>query len=395
VGSFPNGASWCRALDMAGNVWEWTAEWYGPYSSGVQNNPSGPVEGHHRMLRGGSWTDTQNYVRAASRNIGDPDLRDSNIGFRCLVSPDATIEKPTSVTTSAPASTPEPAGSAGDILTRSKDGIAMMYIPSGTFQMGSDDGDVNDALQLCDEYRDECTSSWLEDEQPVHNVTLDGFWIDQTEVTNAQYAAFLNELGNRTEGGATWLDIEDEGCLIEQRGGEFQPESGYADHPVIEVSWYGAAAYCEWAGARLPTEAEWEYAARGERGYVYPWGDEFECSRGNFDDEAVMDSYVIPGGEECDGYERTAPAGSFRDGASWCGALDMAGNVWEWVADWYGDYPAEAQTNPTGIGTGDARVLRGGSWYHDPYYVRSANRYGKTPGWTDDGAGFRCARGSD
>ncbi|MBN1810791.1 MAG: SUMF1/EgtB/PvdO family nonheme iron enzyme [Anaerolineae bacterium] len=302
-------------------------------------------------------------------------------------------QQATYVPTEPPIETSTPAP--GDARVRPTDGMVMVYARAGKFKMGSDDDDVDYALQVCSEYRDQCRPSSLEDEQPAHDVTLDGFWIDQTEVTNAQYAAFLNAQGNQMAGEKTWLNIEAEDCLIEKNGDEFHPKSGYTDHPVIEVSWYGAAAYCEWVGARLPTEAEWEYAARGEKGDVYPWGHEFECSRGNFDDETTMDDYVVPGGEGCDGYERTAPVGSFQDGASWCGALDMAGNVWEWVADWYGDYPSGAQTNPTGAGTGDARVLRGGSWYHDPYYVRSANRYGKTPGWADGGAGFRCARSSD
>ena len=133
-------------------------------------------------------------------------------------------------------------------MTREADGMTMVYVPSGTFQMGSDEGDS--------------------DEQPVHAVTLDSFWIDQTEGPNAQYAMVLNNRGNQTEDGVTWLDVKDENCLVEQSEGEFQPKSNYADHPVIEVSWYGAAAYCEWTGGRLPTEAEWEYAARGEQSFV-------------------------------------------------------------------------------------------------------------------------------
>jgi serine/threonine-protein kinase len=228
----------------------------------------------------------------------------------------------------------------------------------------------------------------------VHAVTLDEFWIDRYEVTNVQFAAFLNEEGNQTEGGATWLNLDGEDCLIEESGGVFQSRSGYADHPVIEVSWYGAAAYCEWAEARLPTEAEWEYAARGTEGRIYPWGDEFECSRGNFDDETLLDDDVVPGGEGCDGYERTASVGSFPDGASWCGALDMAGNVWEWVADWYDAdyYNRSPSEDPTGPSSGDYRVLHGGSWYSILDGVRSANRVKYNPDETLYNFGFRCAR---
>jgi serine/threonine-protein kinase len=274
--------------------------------------------------------------------------------------------------TATPPPTQPPVPELGDTRVRTTDGMTMVYVPAGRFQMGSSDDDLVYALQLCNESRGDCMRAWFEHEQPIHSVTLDGFWTDRTEVTNAQFATFLNEQGNQTEGDATWLNIEV--SLIERAGGQFRPRGGYADHPVVKVSWYGARAYCEWAGGRLPTEAEWEYAARGPDGNIYPWGDEFDCSRGNFDDETQMDDKVVPGGEGCDGYERTAPVGSFESGASWVGALDLAGNVWEWVADWYGHYPSTAQTNPAGPGTGDYSVLRGGSWGYYANDVRSAYR---------------------
>jgi eukaryotic-like serine/threonine-protein kinase len=245
---------------------------------------------------------------------------------------------PTPVPTDTPLLTLTPNWEPGHPLTRERDGAVMVYVPGGTFQMGSTAGDS--------------------DEQPVHAVTLDGFWIDQYEVTNAQYAAFMNAQGNQIEGGETWL-VESDLCLIEREGDTFQPKAGYNQHPVILVSWYGAKAYCEWVGARLPTEAEWEYAARGPEGNVYPWGDDPPtCEWAQFN--------------ECEG--RTIAVGGLPAGASWCGVHDMAGNVWEWVADWYGKYPSQAQTNPTGPETGDARVLRGGGWSTLSYGVRSADR---------------------
>jgi formylglycine-generating enzyme required for sulfatase activity len=259
--------------------------------------------------------------------------------------------------------------------TREQDDAVIVYVPGGTFQMGSTEGDS--------------------DEQPVHSVTLDSFWIDKYEVISAQFAAFLNERGNQTQDGVSWLDLDDQGSLIEQVSGEYRPKPGYDSHPVNQVTWYGAAAYCEWAGGRLPTEAEWEYAARGREGSVYPWGNEFDCSRGNFDDETQIDEYVIPGGAGCDGYDRTAPVGSFEVGASWCEAFDLAGNVWEWVNDWYQEdyYAASPDSNPAGPETGDFKVLRGGAWGDVANYVRSADRaWGQPddPG-TDFGFGFRCA----
>jgi formylglycine-generating enzyme required for sulfatase activity len=226
-----------------------------------------------------------------------------------------------------PPDVPPADASLGDTWTRPADDAVMVYVPAGEFQMGSMDG--------------------YNDEQPAHTVSLDGFWIDKHEVTNAQFAAFLNKEGNQEEGGATWLDLDSEYCLIEQSGGEFRPKPGYADHPVIEVSWYGAKAYAEWVGGRLPSEAEWEYAARGPEGHTYPWGD----------DEPTCDLGQYYG---CSG--NTVPVGSFPDGTSWCGALDMAGNVWEWTRSLYKDYPYDSGDGRESLEGSDPRVVRGGAF---------------------------------
>jgi formylglycine-generating enzyme required for sulfatase activity len=126
-------------------------------------------------------------------------------------------------------------------------------VPTGSFLMGSTDAEVDRALQLCEEAYGDCQREWFEDEQPAHEVTLDAFHIDQTEVTNGQFAAFLNAQKDEAEGDLTWggvmLDLGSEHCLIEQVEGQFRPEEGYADHPAITVSWYGAKAYCAWVGA--------------------------------------------------------------------------------------------------------------------------------------------------
>jgi formylglycine-generating enzyme required for sulfatase activity len=233
-----------------------------------------------------------------------------------------------------------------DIWTRPTDEMVMVYVPGGTFQMGSDasDGNAND------------------DEFPQHLVTLDGFWIDRTEVTNAQY----------------WLCVADGNC--ERAIYVNDANLNGANYPVAGVSWVNAVNYCAWAGARLPTEAEWEYAARGTQGSIYPWGDDFDCSRGNFR-------------EGCDEYVWTAPVGSFPSGASWCGVLDMAGNVWEWVADWDGDYPSEAQTNPIGPATGTRKIYRSSSFEYGPSYARTTHRGRHYPdGRSGYGGyvGFRC-----
>lgn len=166
-----------------------------------------------------------------------------------------------------------------------------------------------------------------------------------------------------------------------------------ADHPVVGVNWYNAVAYCQWAGARLPTKAEWEYAARGPEGRVFPWGDTFDGTRLNFCDANC--EYDWNTAEYDDGYRYTAPVGTCADGVSWCGALDMAGNVWEWVADWYGPYPSGGQVNPTGPSSGESRVLRGGSFGFGPYYTRGADRPISNPVFARPTEGFRCARDSE
>jgi serine/threonine-protein kinase len=290
--------------------------------------------------------------------------------------------------TTAPADTPTPFGtstpmpsatataSLGDTWTRPADEAVMVYVPAGEFEMGSTEAQFQEAVEQCVDdggERDNC-ERWYEYEKPAHTMSLDGFWIDKHEVTNAQFAAFLNEKGNQEEGGTAWLKLDSDYCLIEKSGEEFRSKSGYADHPVVEVSWYGAKAYAEWVGGRLPSEAEWEYAARGKQGLTYPWGDEFDCSLGNFDDETELDEYVVPGGEGCDGYERTAPVGSFPDGASWCGALDLAGNVWEWTRSLYKDYPYDSGDGRENLESDGRRVVRGGAFAPSEVSVRCAYR---------------------
>jgi serine/threonine-protein kinase len=197
------------------------------------------------------------------------------------------------------------------------------------------------------------------DERPLHMVRLDSFWIDQTEVTNAQYVQFLNEQGNSSVQGTKMIVLDQGYTQISQAGDRFVTTETARDRPVVMVTWHGAAAYCEWAGGRLPTEAEWEYAARGPDGNLYPWGDAPPtCDLANYG--------------ECS--RVLVRAGSRPAGASWCGALDMAGNVWEWVVDWFGSYSGLTQENPTGPASGDVPVLRGGGWHSPRRELRAAYR---------------------
>jgi formylglycine-generating enzyme required for sulfatase activity len=201
-----------------------------------------------------------------------------------------------------------------------------------------------------------------------------GFYIDKHEVTNAEYAEFLNAKGNQAEGGVTWLEAGDKYALIAGRSGRFSAKQGYADHPVVEVSWYGAKAYCAWAGKRLPTEAEWQQACQGRDGRTYPWGNTFDGTRLNFADRNT--SFKWSDKSVDDGYVRTSPVGSFRRGASPYGAMDMSGNVWEWTAS----------------SSGSRRVVRGGSWDYGASYAQCAYRDLDGPEIRDRSYGFRCTR---
>lgn len=232
----------------------------------------------------------------------------------------------------------------------------MVYVPAGEFLMGSSNAD--------------------RDEKPEHHVTLDAFWIDRTEVTNAQFARFLNDQGNQTEGGVTSLDVRSPDCGIEAAGSVFRPKAGWEELPAANVSWYGAQAYATWVGGRLPTEAEWEKAARGTDGRTYPWGNgEPNSTRANFSADAGAPVAV----------------GSYPAGASPYGALDMAGNMWEWVADWYGEgyYAQSPARNPQGPDSGEARVLRGGSFYNSEDLMRCARRNSYGPYYGYRYIGFR------
>jgi formylglycine-generating enzyme required for sulfatase activity len=257
--------------------------------------------------------------------------------------------------------------------------MQMVFVPSGDFWMGNDSGP---------------------DERPLHKVTLDEFWIDQTEVTNAMFTRFVEATGFQTNAekrgsawafnGSGWSEVP--GANWQHPQGPESSIVNLADHPVVNVSWNDAKAYCEWAGARLPSEAEWEKAARGIDGRIYPWGDAAPSgSLLNFGDASLYPDSVEA--TLNDGYRFTAPVGSFPQGASPYGALDMAGNVWEWVNDWYqAQYYAKAPvTNPDGPTSGEGRVFRGGSWNHSSLDIRSSIRMWGKPYDAIDNVGFRCA----
>jgi formylglycine-generating enzyme required for sulfatase activity len=226
-------------------------------------------------------------------------------------------------------------------------GVSMIYVPEGEFTMGNENGD--------------------KDQQPVHQVYLDAFYIDKYEVTNALYKACVDE-------GA---------CTIPRRLNSSTRSSYYGDlkydiYPMINVDWNQARTYCEWRGAKLPTEAQWEKAARGTDGRTYPWGEGISCSQANYRG-CISDTNAV---------------GSYVGGVGLYGAYDMAGNVWEWVQDWYSAeyYVVSPNKNPLGPESGTYHVVRGGAWDFTPEYVTVSDRFWGTPDSASNNFGFRCAK---
>ncbi len=253
-------------------------------------------------------------------------------------------------------------------MVSDKDGMTLIYVPAGNFVMGSDvDNQSN--------------------EKPEYTMSLDAFWIDQTEVTNKQYMACVDvnvcEPPSSTE------------SYIRSSG--YYGVTEFDNYPVIYVDWNNAKAYCEWVDRRLPTEAEWEKAAswdmRKKEKYVYPWGSHYNSFDGTFvnlcDENCPFDSvreYIN------DGYADTSPVGNYPSGASPYGVLDMAGNVWEWVNSLYQPYPYNVNDGRENLSASGSRVLRGGSWNNNVDYLRTTIRIGYSPVSTANYLGFRCAR---
>jgi len=270
-------------------------------------------------------------------------------------------QEPTITKAPTPTDTPLPTAQVDNSRVRKIDGMAQVLVPAGSFTMGNDYS--------------------KEDEKPEHSVWLDSYWIDTYEVTNGQYAKCVSE-------GACYPP--------DYRNSEsndiYYGNRSFDDYPVLFVSWHDADKYCQWVGGRLPTEAEWEKAARGDKDTrIYPWGDFYAGNYANLCDRNCTLSWSDKGVN--DGYRDTAPVGSYPDGASQYGAMDMAGNVCEWVADWYQkDYYINKQdwSEPQGPATGYQRVLRGGSWYDDTVYLSVSIRLGYDPNKSFYDVGFRC-----
>lgn len=250
-------------------------------------------------------------------------------------------------------------------VTSTNLGVEFVFVRGGTFLMG----DLWDV-------------TYSEDEKPIHTVTLSDFWMSRYEITNYQFCVFLNERGNVVEGGKPWLDVEDPDCLIRRQGRRFSPKRGFWYHPVIETTWYGAMAFAEWLGCRLPTEAEWEYAARVEgRDIMFPHGRMLTHDDANF---------AGKGGKDV--YDWTSPIGKFP--SNLLGLFDMAGNVWERCQDWYDEdyYRIDSITNPAGPDSGQYRTMRGGAWSYSQINCRTTIRGINRPDEANDTIGFRIVR---
>ena len=269
-----------------------------------------------------------------------------------------TTPSPTATPTGSRSPTPTPSDTPTLTPTPSTP-PGMIWIPAGSFRMGSSDAELAAVKEIC--ARD--SLSWpcpdFKEEQPQRSVQVNGFWIDRNQVSNSDFERFVKDTGYQTQ---NWPQ---------------HYTSGKEKHPVVGVSWNDASAYCQWAGKRLPTEAEWEKAARGTETYLWPWGDFWDSARLNSIESGINGTSAVGsrGGEL---------------GQSPYGLNDMAGNVWEWTADWWGWY--ENPHRPPDSNQGWGKVIRGGSWRKWGYETRTTFRgYADPNGYSDD-IGFRCAK---
>jgi formylglycine-generating enzyme required for sulfatase activity len=312
--------------DMIGNVWQWTADWYGIYHPEDPIDPQGPATGKHRSLRGGAFDSDDRDLRVSMRTVlGAPEFPDETIGFRCVA--ESPAPPPETVVPPPPASAPGPVR----LETNPRDGQTYVQISTGSFQMGCSPGD-----RMC-----------YDDEKPTHTVTIThSFWLGETPVTQAAYQRMTGKNPSKFQGPSL---------------------------PVDRVTWIEADAYCRAIRGRLPTEAEWEFAARaGTTAERYGTTDDIAWYRDNSDTKTQNVRQKQPNA---------------------AGLYDMLGDVKQWTADWYGGvdgYPASALSDPPGPTTGFDKVLRGAHWWSYESGVRASARSRYHPDLSDEYTGFRC-----
>ena len=330
--------------DMSGNVFEWCNDWYGSYSSSAQTNPTGPSKGSLRVLRGGSWCNDAWSCRVSNRSDGAPVSRVNFLGLRLALDEETTADVPLNMDQQFQTTTTPPLAntSVGDkTFTVGGVSFTMKAVAGGTFTMGATSEQGGDAGSR---------------EEPAHRVTLSDYYIGETEVTQALWQAVMGSNPSYFEG---------------------------SNLPVETVSWDDCQEFIRKLNSmtgqkfRLPTEAEWEYAARGgnkSKGYKYSGSNKIESV-----------SWYLKNSRYRTNDVKTKQPNEL-------GIYDMSGNVWEWCQDWYGSYSSSAQTNPTGPSTGSRRVRRGGSWYFEAWDCRVSNRRdSKAPGRRTDNLGLRLA----
>ncbi len=375
VDEYPSGASPFDVLNLSGNVFEWCLDLYDSnyYAQSASVDPMGPefaVSGQ-RVIRGGSWDRSVEDMRSAHR-VPASELRSESVGFRCVLVPTKNMPTPTMTPTAANTPTPRPTATNTPILPptptpkpdpgaviESPLGIEMAYVPSGTYARGSEPGDDFGNAQA--------------DESPKRNITITEFFIDRFEVSVDLYRQFVNETSHEGIGSI------DDPILASS-----------ANNPVVQVTYADAQAFCSWRSAkegilyRLPTEAEWEYAASFNQDVPYPWGDSAPLP---------MSQFANLNGEG-DGYEFLAPVMEYDKGQSPLGVFNMAGNAAEWCLDWYAPnyYQESPDLDPQGPQTGSERVIRGGSWRDGQSKARNASRQSLDPDSNVNFVGFRCVR---
>ncbi len=344
VGSFPQNASPYGALDMAGNAWEWTSSRAMAYPYAAGDGREVVKIGGTRVVRGGAWGTYEYRARTTTRDGKNPEDAFWNRGLRCA----ADAAGPTRNVIPAGLAQP-PAG--------------MVAVPGGLLRMGTSQAEGERWVR---DY------GWLlpVGEFPQHSVTLAPFFLDRTEVTNQQYDAFIKATGHAPP--ANPFNPE---TLNIWRNGAYP--AALAQYPVVNVTWQDARDYCAWSDKRLPTEAEWEWAARGPEGWLWPWGNDFDQARVNTKER---------------GLEGAAPADGDSAGASWAGALGMGGNVWEWTASLGLPYPYDPTDGREDPARPGARATRGGSWLDSASGAHTSGRNQFDAALANVNLGFRCAK---